>query len=81
MDEKLFLNFAVPNDGFVLTKLYRCQYCVSPTRLQKLFNTPARVISVASSLPKNVHTGRSITLFAQHYIANITPISDRMVNN
>ena len=23
-------------------------------------------ISVASSLPKNVHTGRSVTLFAQH---------------
>ena len=27
---------------------------------------PAGGISVVSSLPKNVHTGRSITLFAQH---------------
>ena len=27
---------------------------------------PAGGILVASSLPKNVHTGRSITLFAQH---------------
>jgi len=38
------------------------------TTLQKQkghFN-PAGGISVASSLPKNVHTGRSITLFAQH---------------
>ena len=33
---------------------------------QKGHFNPAGGISVASSLPKNVHTGRSITLFAQH---------------
>ena len=32
---------------------------------------PARVISVASSLPNNVHTSRSITLFDQYYIIGL----------
>ena len=39
------------------------------TTLQKQkghFNPADGGISVASSLPKNVNTGRSITLFAQH---------------
>ena len=36
-------------------------------RKEKGFFNPARVILVASGLPNNVHTSRSITLLDQYY--------------
>ena len=47
--------------GELLLRLYCLYLCATLQKEKDLFN-PARVISVASSLPNNVHTSRSITL-------------------